>query len=231
MKRLFVCAGIAAITTFCGYSQDIAGDWQGTLKAGPVELRLLFHISKTDNGGWQGTMDSIDQAANGLRLASIKLKDSKLSFAVPSVRGLYDGKVNAAGTAIEGLWSQGEPLPLNLTHVPPTPKPAANAPPPVPSDIDGAWKGTLHTGSGDLRLVFHISTTQNGLAATMDSLDQDATGLPATSVARTGATLNMEFKQLGGKFEGSIYKGPASIVGTWTQLGASFQLELTPAAK
>src|SRR5215469_3388141 len=126
MQKLFLCACAAAL---CASAQDISGDWQGTLKAGPVELRLIVHISKGDKGSWQGTMDSIDQAANGLGLASIKLRDSKLTFGVPSVHGMYDGKVNAAATAIDGVWSQGEPFPLNLTRMPATPKPDAGARP------------------------------------------------------------------------------------------------------
>ena len=43
------------------YAQDIVGDWQGTLKAGPQELRIIVQIAKADNGGWKATMYSIDQ--------------------------------------------------------------------------------------------------------------------------------------------------------------------------
>jgi pimeloyl-ACP methyl ester carboxylesterase len=38
----------------------------------------------------------------------------------------------------------------------------------------------------------------------------------------------MEFKQLGAEFEGSIYKNPAGIVGTWKQHGSSLPLMLNP---
>jgi pimeloyl-ACP methyl ester carboxylesterase len=200
------------------YSQDIAGDWQGTLKAGPAELRLLVHITKTESGGWKGALDSIDQGAAGIAIPSITLKDSKISFAVPSIQGLYDGKLNAAGTAIEGVWSQGQPMPLNLTRTTPAPR----------SDIDGAWLGQLHAGAMPLRLVFHIASTAKGLTANMDSLDQGAKGIPASAVTRTGSNLSIEFKQIGGKFEGSIYRNPASIAGTWTQGGSNFSLVLTP---
>ena len=229
MTTRFAFAALALFTASAAYSQDLAGDWQGTLKAGPTELRLVFRLSKRESG-WQGALDSIDQNANGLRLDAIKWKAPKLSFAVPSVRGLYDGKFNAAGTAIEGVWSQGaEPLPLNFTRVPPNANKPATSQPVTPSDIDGAWTGTLEAGGATLRLVFHITTTAGGLTATLDSLDQDAKGIPATCVTRTGATLKIEFKQLAGAFEGSIYKGPASITGTWTQMGTSNPLVLAPA--
>jgi hypothetical protein len=32
--------------------QDIAGDWQGTLKFGKIESRLVITIAKGANGGW-----------------------------------------------------------------------------------------------------------------------------------------------------------------------------------
>jgi hypothetical protein len=54
MKR-FLSVALAATTTCIAYAQDIAGDWQGTLKAGSQQLRLILHVAKGDNGGWNGT--------------------------------------------------------------------------------------------------------------------------------------------------------------------------------
>jgi len=52
MKRMLV--GIVAFATLLGgalHAQDIAGDWQGTLKTG-TGLRVILHIAKGDNGSW-----------------------------------------------------------------------------------------------------------------------------------------------------------------------------------
>ena len=54
-------------------------------------------------------------------------------------------------------------------------------------DVVGDWQGTLDVGVMKLRLVFHITNTEDGLTATMDSPDQNANGLPVTSVTRDGA--------------------------------------------
>jgi len=98
--------------------------------------------------------------------------------------------------------------------------------PAKPSDIDGAWMGTLDTGLMKLRVVFHITTIEAGLAATMDSLDQGAKGLPVTSVTRDGESLKLELKQLGGRFEGKIAPDLTTIDGTWTQGGNALPLVL-----
>ena len=98
--------------------------------------------------------------------------------------------------------------------------------PAKPSDIDGAWMGTLDAGVMKLRVVFHITNTEDGLTATMDSPDQNAKGLPVTSVTRDGTSLKLEMKQIAGGFEGKISNDLTSIEGTWTQRGNALPLVL-----
>jgi pimeloyl-ACP methyl ester carboxylesterase len=221
MRKTFVIVALAIFSATAARAQDVVGDWQGTLKPGPVELRLVLHIAKGDDGSLKATLDSIDQAANGIPVTSISLQDAKLSFTVESVHGSYEGKVNSDGTGIEGTWSQGPPLSLDFKRAVKTQhKPAK------PSDIDGAWMGTLDTRETKLRVVFHITNTEDGLMATLDSPDQNAKGLPVTAVTRNGSSLKLELKGIGGVFEGKIDKSLTSIEGTWTQGGATFPLVL-----
>ena len=47
MRRKMLWIGLLGALFGSGlYAQDIAGDWQGTLKAGPQELRLILQIAK-----------------------------------------------------------------------------------------------------------------------------------------------------------------------------------------
>jgi pimeloyl-ACP methyl ester carboxylesterase len=114
MKAIFSTAVLAALVTCSAYAQDISGDWQGTLKAGVQQLRIILHIAKSDNGGWNATMFSIDQQPDGIPVNSITLQDSNLKFTVDAVHGSYEGKVSADGAAIAGTWTQGRPLPLEF---------------------------------------------------------------------------------------------------------------------
>ncbi|HUI78037.1 MAG TPA: hypothetical protein VLY24_08975, partial [Bryobacteraceae bacterium] len=43
-------------------AQDISGNWQGTVKAGPQELRVIVRIAPGNGGGWKATLSSIDQS-------------------------------------------------------------------------------------------------------------------------------------------------------------------------
>ncbi len=226
MKGVLMAAAQVVAAACFASAQDIAGDWQGTLSANGAELRLVLHITKSDNGALKATLDSVDQNANGIPVSSISLKDSKLSLSVDAVHGSYEGKVAADGNTISGTWSQGQPLALDFKRA--TAPVKTEHEPAKPSDIDGTWMGSLDTGTIKLRIVLHIVNTEDGLTATLDSPDQGAKGLPVTSVTRDGAALKMEAKQLGGVFEGKIAADRSLIEGTWTQGGANLPLVLKP---
>jgi hypothetical protein len=205
-------------------AQNIVGDWQGTLKAGTAELRLVLHVAKNSDGSLRATLDSVDQGANGIPVTSISIKDSKLNFTVDAVHGTYEGKVSADATVISGTWTQSQPLPLDFkrsaTPVKTEHKPAK------PSDIDGAWMGTLDAGTAKLHVVFHFINTEDGLIATLDSPDQGAKGIPVTTVTRQGASLKLDVKSINGLFEGKISSDLSTIEGTWTQMGNALPLVL-----
>ena len=224
MKRIVVLALFIFATGCAARAQDVVGDWQGTLKVGASELRLVLHITKGDDAGLKATMDSIDQGANGIPISSISLNDSKLSFTSAAIHGSYEGTINKDATEITGTFTQGIPLPLDFTRV--AKRADGQHKTAKPSDIDGAWAGVIDTGTAKLRLVFHITTTEDGLAATMDSPDQGVNGLPVTAVTRNASALKLELKQAGAVFEGKVDENLTTIDGTWSQGGGSAPLIL-----
>jgi hypothetical protein len=221
MKQLSVTLLILAATF--SSAQDISGDWNGTLKVGAAELRLVLHISKSAEGNLKASLDSIDQGANGIPVSAVTLNESKLSLKVDAVNGTYDGNVNADASEIAGTWTQGQSFVLDFHRGGVATRTAKPAP---PSDIDGDWLGTLDTGLAKLRLILHIANTDQGLSATMDSLDQNAKGLPVTVITRSGPLLKFEMKSIGGGYDGTIAKDLGSITGTWSQTGKSWPLTL-----
>jgi pimeloyl-ACP methyl ester carboxylesterase/uncharacterized lipoprotein YmbA len=223
VKRVLICAVLLYAAAFA-QAQNIAGDWQGTLSANGAELRLVLHIVQNADGTYKATLDSVDQGANGIPVTSIAIKNASLNLTIDAVHGTYEGKVSADASKIEGMWTQRQALPLTFKR--------AAAPiktehkPAKPSDIDGDWLGTIDTSMGKLRVVFHITNTEDGLIATLDSLDQGANGIPATSVSRNGSSLKVEVKSINGSFDGKIGGDLNVIDGTWTQMGNSFPLVL-----
>jgi uncharacterized protein len=195
------------------YAQDIAGDWKGTISTPTLEVRIALHITKTGSGGFNATLDSVDQGALGLAVSSMTLNNSTLKFTVSAANGAYEGKVAANGASIDGIWTQGGPYPLKfergrfkaVVH-----KPAK------PTNIDGSWSGDLTTPQGNEHLVFHIVNTTDGLTATLQSKDKTLT---VTSVSRSGPVLKMDLKAVGAVFEGTITPDLKMVLGFFTQAG------------
>jgi len=80
------------------------------------KLHVVIHILQGPGGTLKGTLDSVDQGANGIPCTNFVLAGARLSFEVPAVHGSYKGEVSADGKTIAGIWSQGSNLPLVFTR-------------------------------------------------------------------------------------------------------------------
>jgi len=93
----------------------LAGTWNGTLAAGTANLRLRLNLSRSSTGTATGTMDSLDQGANGIPLSAITLNDGKVRFEARGIGGVYEGTLAADGANLTGQWRQGGgTLPLDF---------------------------------------------------------------------------------------------------------------------
>ena len=94
-------------------AQDISGAWHGKLSLPTGSLTIVFHISQTEQGTYVTTLDSPDQGANGIKTQTTSFNDSTLIIQIPVIHASYKGKLNSDNT-INGTFTQGMPLPLNL---------------------------------------------------------------------------------------------------------------------
>ncbi len=225
MRKIFYCLIVCLFVTVAARAQAVEGDWEGTLKAGEMQFRLVVHVKKDDKGAVKATLDSLDQGAMGIPASSVSVTDGVLKFTIDGIQATYEGKLDAARNVISGNWTQGaNSLPLEFAR----PKARAEAKPrtPKPSDIDGDWEGALDAGGQTLQVVLHITTYEDGMSAKLDSPNQNITGAPVTTIQRDGAKLKFEMKQFAGTFEGTIEKDLKTIKGDWSQGGGSLPLVL-----
>lgn len=106
---------LLVLMSFTSSAQDITGQWNGLLKVQDgVQLRLVFHINKTESG-YASTMDSPDQGANGLPVNTTKFENNTLSLEAAGLGITYTGTL--ANGLIDGTFVQrGMSLPLQLTR-------------------------------------------------------------------------------------------------------------------
>jgi len=131
-KLALLFALVLALSPLATAQAPVAGDWKGVLMG---QLHIVLHISSAKDGTLTATMDSVDQGANGIPVTTITLKDGKLSMTVDAVHGTYEGTVNKDATEIDGTWSQGQAMELNLTRA--DAAPAQTAAPASRPSLDG----------------------------------------------------------------------------------------------
>lgn len=202
----------------------VAGDWSGDLDFPQGRLRLVLHITGSDND-LSATADSPNQNARNLSVDSIRLRHDTLTFRMTQLNARFTGEF--ADDRIRGTFTQnGVDVPMLLTRISEQSRKGASE-----SDarvggsgLAGNWAGVLRFPQGNLRLVLHISGSDSDLDATADSPDQNATRLPVDSITRAGRTLRFAMDRLNARFEGMI--ATDSITGTFSQGGSDIPLIL-----
>lgn len=95
------------------------------------------------------------------------------------------------------------------------------------ADVTGIWEGALDLGPASIRLVFHVDRNDDGtLAATMDSPDQGAFGLPVARTSFANGILTFDVSAIRATFEGRLAEDGHAVVGHFAQSGMRFPLEL-----
>jgi uncharacterized protein len=96
-------------------AQDLHGSWSGTLEVMGQRLPLHFHFEPVGND-WQGTMDSPNQGAKGIKLSKVLYNGMMLTFEVAMAGITYEGIWVEPG--FKGTFKQGGlDLPLNLERM------------------------------------------------------------------------------------------------------------------
>lgn len=110
--------------------QGVEEIYEGTLKVGEVEVRLVFHLFKQKDGSYAGTMDSPAQGAMGLVLDEVSVKDDTVRLEYKSAKMVFEGKRSKDGQQLTGELKQaGQTFPLTLKKVA---KPTESRRPQVP---------------------------------------------------------------------------------------------------
>lgn len=103
---------------------------------------------------------------------------------------------------------------------------------PKSASIAGDWNGELNAQGTKLRLVLHIKKNPDGtLTATVDSLDQNANGIPVSAVNQTGNNVKLELAGIAASYQGKLNTAGTEMTGEWTQGGGTLPLIFKRAGK
>jgi pimeloyl-ACP methyl ester carboxylesterase len=121
LHKLIHAVVMCIVLSCAAHAQDIAGNWQGTLKARGQELKMVLQIAR-DGAGWKADIYNIDQIPEPVVANSIALNAGTLKFSLDSQvpqPATYEGKLSADGNSIAGTFTQGGPLPLEFKRATP----------------------------------------------------------------------------------------------------------------
>ncbi len=203
------------------FAEDPVGVWVGDVKSPGGDLHLAVRLRREGSGVLTGSFDSLDQGVRGLPLGEVTASTDSLTFTVPSIGGSFTGTWQTGTKHWSGTWRQGQAiLPLELARGEVLPAPRVVG-------LDGDWDGVLEVNDTQLRLALHVKTTPaDGTTATLDSIDQNALGIPVSAISREGPHVRLEFKALAATFGGTLEPGNQKMVGTWAQSSLSLPLTL-----
>ncbi len=98
--------------------EGIGGEWFGELDAGPMVLRLALHMKSSPEGDLSGSMDSLDQAAEGIVIDVATYEEGTFKYSIHRIGGSYEGELNEDGSELKGTWKQGgQAMPLTFRRV------------------------------------------------------------------------------------------------------------------
>ncbi len=112
-------------------AQNITGNWQGTLQAGPQKMRIVFKIALEDDK-LKATLYTVDRPSPPIA-TTITRDGSTVKMTIPAFNGNYEGKLSADGNSIAGTLTLGAPQALNLARATPETAWAIPDPPPPPA--------------------------------------------------------------------------------------------------
>ncbi len=155
------------------HAQNINATWQGTLKAGPQELRVVVKIAVDDKDKLKADFYSIDQKTPAIPASSVTRDGSAIKMLIPALNGTYEGRLSSDGNTMTGTWTQGGPLmPLVLTRATPETAWTIPDPPPPPktmaADANPSFEvATIKPSKPEER--FSLLVNRSGMLNTTDS--------------------------------------------------------------
>jgi alpha/beta superfamily hydrolase len=112
-KTVFFLIAIFASFTMVG--QEITGQWNGVLKIPGAQLRVVFNVSKSENG-FSSTMDSPDQGAKGIPVTTTSFENFILKLQIPAASISYEGTLNKENMIVGNFTQGGQSIAMNMSR-------------------------------------------------------------------------------------------------------------------
>lgn len=213
---------------------DPSGHWEGTIQAPTEEVKIEIDLGKNNKGELAGTFGQPAQRVKGLPLSTVAVEGRSVRFVVKGGpdAATFEGAIAADGTSMSGTLAQaGYSVPFSMTRtgdarIAPAPKS-----PPIGTELEGTWNGTLHVAGKPMRVVLKMVNHTDGTATgTIVSPDGSGVEIPI-AMTQKAASVTIDVTSVGASYVGVLNAAGTELAGTWTQGSAVLPLTFRRAAK
>jgi hypothetical protein len=113
MKKTILILAVV-LASLSSFGQNISGKWYGNLDIHGKQLKVVFHIAKT-NSGYKATLDSPNQKSFGIPFTYTNYADSVLRLEISKTGIEFLGTLNDQYNFVGVIKQSGEVFPVVLT--------------------------------------------------------------------------------------------------------------------
>lgn len=116
LRSILLLLAFQVSAALCLGQKKFIGMWEGTLKAGVADVRMVFHISAGDKDTLKAVLEMVEQQSS-VPAGEVELLGDTVKIKIKEAHAMYEG-VLVNDTTLQGAWKQiGVSIPMHLKKV------------------------------------------------------------------------------------------------------------------
>jgi hypothetical protein len=219
-QRTILLGALLLSTISAQPASDPSGHWEGSIQSSIGQLNFEIDLARNRTGEFTGAVNQPLEHLTGLPLANIVVDGKSVRFQVKGTPGerAFKGTISDDGKSISGDYSQGGyTIPFSVTRTGDARFEAAVKNPPISSEFEGVWNGTLAANGKQLRAILTLANQPDGIASGSFVTVDDGLEIPIATITQNASSLTLDLKAVGASYSGTLNPDATEMAGTYTQ--------------
>jgi len=220
-NRLFVWSALLFVPAALMLGQpavDPSGHWTGTIQIPDREIRFTIDLAKNGAGELIGTFSNPGENVKGLPLRKTSVEGRSIRFEGRADQP-FAGEISADGQEILGGYTfENYSIPFSMKREGPAQIEAPARMARIGKELEGSWDGTVNAGGRAIHVILALANGTDGTAnGKLVDLTDGEVEIPVTAMTQTGASVAIEFKNLGSSYSATLNPEKTEMAGTYRQ--------------
>ncbi len=216
-RSLCVAIVLVFIVSLVCAQESLNGHWEGAFTMNNREIGLSLDLAKNAKSEWIASMGLPSQGMTGLVVMGVAVNGKSVSFVAVELRmAKFDLNLDPDGKMKGTMSTPQGPVPIEFKRTGEAKVELILASPAVSKELEGNWEGSLQTPGRAFRIVVHFrNQPDKTVAATIDTPDTGAIGLPLDNVKQLGQSVEFGVKVAHASFKGTLNQECTELAGQW----------------